>query len=131
MTKELIAEAAPLVAAVSRNNGAIAHHRLSAYQLEKWWTFDSQSARALSVRTSGGELAGVTFARLRESALEVYEVGMPDEFEQRRFLYATLCFVEPLKFVAANGLTTIELGTGHSSAKRSRGAEQELLWHIY
>ena len=127
---ELIAEAAPLVAAVVSRNGRRTDHRLVAMELRRWWSFEPSTARALVVRAADGRLIGATFARGYGKSLELYELGMSDTFGDRRSLYATLGFVEPLRLAVATGMQTLELGVGHPLPKRIRGAVQEPLWHI-
>ncbi|GAB3951313.1 hypothetical protein GCM10029976_087510 [Kribbella albertanoniae] len=130
VSRELIAEAGPLVAAVAERNGRTIDHRLAGYEITKWWRFEPASATALSIRDGAGRLLGVTFARRHESALELYEVGMADTFADRRSLYASLGFTEPMRFCLDAGLTVLELGVGHPVPKQIRGAQQEPLWHL-
>jgi hypothetical protein len=101
------------------------------YQLTRWWNYEKSTTVAFTVTGEDGELSGITFARVREKALELYEIGMRDDFPQRRSLYASLCFVGPLEYAESRGLQSVELGIGHPLPKRIRGARQEPLWHLY
>jgi hypothetical protein len=129
VTPELIAEAAPLVAAVSARNGEVGHPSLSQLELSRWHKFDPSSCIAFTVRNSEQDVLAVSFARRRKHLLDVQDCGMVNNHPHRALMYAGVMFIGPLDYANDQKLDVVEVGCGHPFPKQLRGATQTRLWH--
>jgi len=125
---EVLASAAPLVAANKQRYGISDHPALAAMRLRDWAASGAGRCVAFTVRDRAGQLLAVEFCCDDGRMIESYELGLRAGQPCRRDLYLEVVFYAPLRYAWRHGGATIELGSGSLVPKQLRGAITAALW---
>jgi hypothetical protein len=128
---DLIAEAAPLVAAVHARHFEVDHTALIAERLRQWSYYPKTNCVAFTIRVAS-ELIGASFAWTYGETLELYEMGLSYDLDDnlRHLAYLELMFYAPLRYAWRECLRSLDLAFESERPKRLRGARLEMHYAI-
>ncbi|NRQ33072.1 GNAT family N-acetyltransferase [Nonomuraea sp. NN258] len=126
----VLGEAAPLIALVKARHDVADHPALIELRLREWAAGDADEFRALVVRDGRGRMAGVSFVARRGRRVELYEIGLADEPEERHLVYTELLVHAPLRYAVDHGCSVLDLGMDAPRPKTLRGARLEQVWAL-
>jgi hypothetical protein len=131
MTEDLLAEAAPGIAAVKIKNGVADHPRLTAMRLRSWFSgLEPNLTRAWTVRDRNANLLGISIAVIDRRVLQTAEIGLAQSHPSRREIYLELAFRAPVRACIEDSLEGVDLGAGSLPSKQRRGAILRRQWHL-
>jgi hypothetical protein len=128
--RDIVAEAAPLVAAVKQRHGVLDHPRLVEHRLTLWANRLPAPRLAFVVRDAAGDLLAVSFGAHRPGVLELYEIGLADDPEVRGLAYAEVLVYAPLREAGRAGCVSVSLGMDSPTPKVLRGAQLTPVWAV-
>lgn len=128
--EEVFDEAAPLVVEVKNKYGIPDHPRLVAMRLREWVASGIGKYLAFVVRDPGGQLTASAFVCHDGPVLEVYELGLRQDAENRHLAYLEATIYGPLRYGTTHECRAIQLGLGSPTPKWIRGATVEPVFAI-
>jgi hypothetical protein len=118
-----------LVGNVKRRHDLADPPMLIRWRLQSWLRF-ATDPMAFWIPDDAGNPAAVSLASTVGDCLEMYEIGLLDDWAHRQLAYAEVLVYAPLRYATDHGLARVSLGLGSERPKQLRGAVAEPVWAL-
>jgi hypothetical protein len=125
-----LGQVAALIAVNERRNGFLGDPRLTRWRIAGETQMTGEVKILTAIDRHDGSMVGSLLTRWVGNRQELRHIGIAEDFPERRDLYHSVCFVEPVRHAFVAGAASLEFGRAHGLPKRVRGCSAEDLTRL-